>query len=104
MGASRGIRACCPRRFPSSPRKVTRLLRSLAHRLALLAVVALFVPAVALAQSGEPVQLDGDPLNLWTNSEGSIQVGVEGYVAGEWYSPGPITDPITGNQGPNPTP
>ena len=66
--------------------------------------MALLVPAAALAQTAEPVQIDGDPLNLWTNQEGSVQVSVDGYVAGEWYSPGPITDPITGNQGPNPNP
>ncbi len=83
---------------------MTRLLRSTPTRLLLLLAIALCAPAAALAQTAEPVQLDGDPLNLWTNQEGSVQVSVDGYVAGEWYSPGPITDPITGNQGPNPSP
>jgi hypothetical protein len=80
------------------------VFRSAPRRLLLAAVLALCAPATALAQSPEPVQLDGSPLNIWTNQLGSVQVSVDGFLEGEWYNPGPVTDPVTGNLGPNPNP
>jgi hypothetical protein len=80
------------------------LIRSAPVRLLLLTLVALCAPAAAVAQEPQPVQIDGTPLNVWTDQAGSIQASVDGFVAGEWHFAGPITDPITGNQGPNPSP
>jgi hypothetical protein len=47
--------------------------------------IALLAPAAALAQTPAPTEIDGNPLNIWTDADGSIQVNVDGYPASEWF-------------------
>ena len=69
--------------------------------LLLICALALLVPAAASAQAPVATEIDGSPLNVWTDPTGSIQASVDGYGVGEWY-PISITDPDTGNQIPDP--
>jgi hypothetical protein len=57
--------------------------------------IALLAPATAAAQTTTPVEIDGNPLNIWTDADGSVQVNVEGYPASEWFPPASGFDPAT---------
>jgi hypothetical protein len=57
--------------------------------------IALLAPATAAAQTTAPVEIDGNPLNIWTDADGSVQVNVEGYPASEWFPPNSGFDPNT---------
>jgi hypothetical protein len=70
---------------------VPRLLRPLMT----LCAVVLLVPASAGAQTPAPTEIDGNPLNIWTDADGSVQVNVEGYGASEWFPPASSFDPVT---------
>jgi hypothetical protein len=61
-----------------------------------LCAIALLAPAAAHAQTQQPaaVALDGDPLNVYTTPDGSIQVNVEGAPLSEFY-PQSAFDPNT---------
>ncbi|MEA2442509.1 MAG: hypothetical protein QOH76_3933 [Thermoleophilaceae bacterium] len=61
--------------------------------------LALLAPAAAQAGIQAPVMLDGSPLNVWTDGNGSVQASVDGYTRGEWYPPSTFVD---GNEVPNP--
>jgi hypothetical protein len=75
---------------------VTRLLRFAARRNVALAALAVCIPATpALAQSGEPVALDGNPLNIFTDQTGSLQFNLDGQALNEFYDP----DQTTANSG-----
>jgi hypothetical protein len=57
--------------------------------------LALLVPAsAARAQTPAPVEIDGSPLNIWTDADGSLQVSVDGYPRSEWF-PQSGSDPVT---------
>ncbi|HEV7774470.1 MAG TPA: hypothetical protein VGO48_14410, partial [Conexibacter sp.] len=58
-------------------------------------VIALLAPAAAHAQTPAPIELDGSPLNIWTDGDGSIQANVDGYTRSEWYQ-FVTSDPVTG--------
>jgi hypothetical protein len=73
--------------------------RSLRPLLAVCAV-ALLAPAAANAGTQPPVELDGSPLNVWTDGQGSVQASVDGYNVGEWYPP--RTFDANGTPMPNP--
>jgi hypothetical protein len=68
---------------------VTRLLR----RIALLCAFALLAPAAALAQA-PATEIDGSPLNVWTDENARVQVGLDG-APGEFYPPGSDGNPTT---------
>jgi hypothetical protein len=63
--------------------------------------IALLAPAAAAAQAPAPTEIDGNPLNIWTDADGSIQVNVDGFTAGEWFPPSSF-DQTTGQPIPNP--
>jgi hypothetical protein len=65
----------------------------------LLAAVAVLLLSPAAA-SAAPVEIDGSPLNIWTDEQGSLQVNVDGYPASEWF-PQTTFDPITSTSIPN---
>src|SRR3954470_14925988 len=73
-------------------RKVTDLLL---RQFALLLAIALLVPAAAAAQdAAPPPQIDGSPLNVWTNGDGQVQVALDG-APGEFFAPGSAEQPGT---------
>jgi hypothetical protein len=73
--------------------------RSIRPLLAVFAI-ALLAPAGASAQTTAPVEIDGSPLNIWTDADGSVQVNVDGYPASEWFQPSSF-DPVTFQPVPN---
>ena len=56
--------------------------------------IALLAPATAGAQTPAPTEIDGNPLNIWTDADGGVQVAVDGYPSSEWF-PQNSTDPVT---------
>src|SRR5881275_784292 len=78
-----------PRRTPSVPRLIRPLLG--------LCALLLLAPAAA---SAAPVEIDGSPLNVWTDENGSLQVNVDGYPSSEWF-PQTTFDPTTSASIPN---
>jgi hypothetical protein len=73
---------------------VPRLIRPLL----IVCAVALMSPAAATAQAPAPVEIDGNPLNIWTDENGSVQVNVDGYQSSEWFPP---NDPAASTIAPN---
>jgi hypothetical protein len=67
----------------------------------LLTICALAALAPATAQAGiqAPVTIDGSPLNIWTDGNGSVQASVDGYPRGEWFPPSTFSN---GVEVPNP--
>src|SRR3954453_13442612 len=86
----------CSVRTPPAPRKVLTVLRPLLT----ICAIALLAPATAAAQTPAPTGIDGNPLNIWTDADGSIQVNVDGYPASEWFQP-TASDPVTFQQIPS---
>jgi hypothetical protein len=63
--------------------------------------LALLVPvSAAHAQATAPVEIDGSPLNIWTDADGSVQVNVDGFPRSEWFNPS-ARDPVTGQEIPS---
>jgi hypothetical protein len=57
----------------------------------------LLAPAAAMAGTPPaPTMIDGNPLNIWTDSFGGVQVNVEGAPASEWFPQNGGFDPNTG--------
>jgi hypothetical protein len=75
--------------------------RSIRPLLTLCAIALLAPAAAAHAQAPAPTELDGSPLNVWTDADGSIQVAIDGYPSAEWFPPS-TSDPVTFQQIPNP--
>jgi hypothetical protein len=71
------------------PRSIRPLLASCA-----LCAIALLAPGGAAAQAPAPVEINGSPLNVWTDADGSVQVAVDGYTSSEWFPPS-TSDPNT---------
>ena len=61
--------------------------------------LALLAPAAAQAGTPTPVMIDGSPLNVWTDDQGSVQASVDGYPRGEWFPPSTF---VSGAEVPNP--
>jgi hypothetical protein len=60
--------------------------------------LTMLAPAAAMAgTTAEPVptMIDGNPLNIWTDSIGGVQVNVQGALVSEWYPPSGPNDPVT---------
>ena len=62
--------------------------------------LALLAPASAHGGLTQPVEIDGNPLNIWNGADGGVQVSVDGYARGEWYPPSTF---VNGNEVPNPS-